>query len=585
MKNNNQRVRDIIYGNSTIQKIFDSHITNYKHNKFSRNYSCEKDDILNKTNTNLSISPYKGLFTTQNVLNGKCNSKEKPKIPFCHCVKKTKLNLNLAKIKSLNLQTKFKRIHSFSEKNCNDENENSMNLNSSFNSNIKFKKSENNEKIKKNNLSTSFLAMTHLNYEIVSVKKKDTNDKLKNDIIILMKQLKEKEEQISTMNEHIKLLTEELKRIKNQNLKCFNYIQILEKECKKMNNTQFFNNTSSFSDEYNSTYVTNLNNNLGISFNSNLQISHQFSISLNIYKPKYLQSIKMYSPKKIILNQNSNKSDSDKLIFKPFDSTHFLKFDILNNNFQLVSFADYSNYTLNFIQENTSYLNLNGSVFIITGKNSDMFYFFNYKKRCINRLNNLKYNHTNCGLIKYDNKIICLSGNFTKKVETYDLKSNKWDDSIIKEMNQERSKSSYLLINNSIIYAFYGYNFIQSKYINNIEFYDVENNLWKEIIINNNINGIIEHISYFDSNNNIIIFGGITENGFNKNYYKINLKNNKLINIGLEKDNESNLLFNSQIILIRSDLENENFLLCFDKKNNIHRFSQNEIINQIIVYN
>ena len=152
-------------------------------------------------------------------------------------------------------------------------------------------------------------------------------------------------------------------------------------------------------------------------------------------------------------------------------------------------------------------------------------------------------------------------------------------------MNQERSKSSYLLINNSIIYAFYGYNFIQSKYINNIEFYDVENNLWKEIIINNNINGIIEHISYFDSNNNIIIFGGITENGFNKNYYKINLKNNKLINIGLEKDNESNLLFNSQIILIRSDLENENFLLCFDKNNNIHRFSQNEIINQIIVYN
>ena len=109
--------------------------------------------------------------------------------------------------------------------------------------------------------------------------------------------------------------------------------------------------------------------------------------------------------------------------------------------------------------------------------------------------------------------------------------------------------------------------------------------MWKEIIINNNINGIIEHISYFDSNNNIIIFGGITENGFNKNYYKINLKNNKLINIGLEKDNESNLLFNSQIILIRSDLENENFLLCFDKKNNIHRFSQNEIINQIIVYN
>ena len=49
-----------------------------------------------------------------------------------------------------------------------------------------------------------------------------------------MKQLKEKEEQVSTMNDHIKLLNEELKRIKNQNIKLYNYIQIIEKEGKKI---------------------------------------------------------------------------------------------------------------------------------------------------------------------------------------------------------------------------------------------------------------------------------------------------------------------------------------------------------------
>ncbi len=69
-----------------------------------------------------------------------------------------------------------------------------------------------------------------------------------------------------------------------------------------------------------------------------------------------------------------------------------------------------------------------------------MCYILNYKKS-LNRLNNLKFNHTNCGLIKYNNKIISLSGNFTKKVEIYDLKSNKRKDSLIKEMNQERGKS------------------------------------------------------------------------------------------------------------------------------------------------
>ena len=349
-----------------------------------------------------------------------------------------------------------------------------------------------------------------------------------------------------------------------------------------MNNTniQFFN-TSAFSDENNSININLNNNNL---FSSNLKISHQFSLSITTYKPKYLHSLKMYSPKRIILSQKNNiKSEDEKIIFKPYDNIHFLKFDIINNSFQLISFADYSNYTINFNKDNITYLNINNNVFIITGKNNDLFYFFNYKKKSITKLSNLKYNHLNCGLIKYDNKIICISGNFTKKIEAYDLKLNKWNDSIIKEMNQERAKSSFLIINN-FIYAFYGYNYIQNKYINNIEFY--ENNLWKEIYINNNnLNGIIEHICYVDFNNDIIILGGMNEKGFNKNYYKLNLNNKKLINIGQEKINEENSVFNSQIIMLRNDYNSENFILCFDKNYNVHRFSPYDISNhQIIIY-
>jgi N-acetylneuraminic acid mutarotase len=151
-------------------------------------------------------------------------------------------------------------------------------------------------------------------------------------------------------------------------------------------------------------------------------------------------------------------------------------------------------------------------------------------------------------------------------------------------MNQERAKSSFLIVNN-FIYAFYGYNYIQNKYINNIEYYD--NNLWKEIYINNNnLNGIIEHICYVDFNNDIIILGGINEKGFNKNFYKLNLNNNKIINIGQEKINdEKNFVFNSQIIILKNDYNSENYILSFDKNNNIHRFSPYEISNhQIIIY-
>ena len=269
MKDNDKRIRDIIHNYTSIKKIFEPYIhndlkINNKINKLSRNLSYEKENELNKTNTSHSTCPIlnKGLFISQqNILNGRCNSKEKPKIQFCHCVQKSKINLKIGKIKSLNLKTKLRQKNNIlTEKNYEDEFDSSMNLNLSFNSNFKTKNNFFENKQINNNNSTDYI-INHINYQIISVKKQDTNDSLKNDIIILMKQLKEKEEQVSTMNDHIKLLNDELKRIKTQNIKLYNYIQILEKEGKKINNT-IFNNTSSFSDENNSTYGTNLNNNL-----------------------------------------------------------------------------------------------------------------------------------------------------------------------------------------------------------------------------------------------------------------------------------------------------------------------------------
>ena len=592
---NNKSIVDNILNNYSSNRKIEQNIRNNislhnQINKNSRNISFESNDNeLNKAN--LTMNPnqfYKRLFSNkQNIFNGKCNSKEGKNIPFCHCDKDTKLYLKINKIKVGDLKSKLRKKNNSYDKKYDNSISNHSNL--SFNSSIK---SKNTNYTKYNNndyLSPKFFKMTssqylitHLNYQIISVKKSNSNTSLKNDILILTKQLNEKEEQIITMNEHIKLLTEELKRIKSKNSKLLNQIQILEKDSKKMNysNTQFIN-TSTFSDENTSINAYLNNNNF---FFSNLKVSHQFSLSINTYKPKYLYSLKMYSPKRIILSQKNNiKSEDEKTIFKPYDNIHFLKFDILNNSFQLISFADYSNYTINFNKDNITYLNINNNVFIITGKNNDLFYFFNYKKKSITKLSNLKYNHLNGGLIKYDNKIICISGNFTKKIEAYDLKLNKWNDSIIKEMNQERAKSSFLIVNN-FIYAFYGYNYIQNKYINNIEYYD--NNLWKEIYINNNnLNGIIEHICYVDFNNDIIILGGINEKGFNKNYYKINLNNKTLINIGQEKISEENSVFNSQIIMLKNNYNSENFILCFDRNNNVHRFSPYDISNhQIIIY-
>ena len=37
--------------------------------------------------------------------------------------------------------------------------------------------------------------------------------------------------------------------------------------------------------------------------------------------------------------------------------------------------------------------------------------------------------------------------------------------------------------------------------------------------------------------------------------------------------------------MVRNDYDYENYLICFDKNNNVHRFSPNEIVDQIIIYN
>jgi hypothetical protein len=65
----------------------------------------------------------------------------------------------------------------------------------------------------------------------------------------------------------------------------------------------------------------------------------------------------------------------------------------------------------------------------------------------------------------------------------------------------------------------------------------------------------------------------------------LNLRNQKLINVGYEKVNNENLLFNTHVIMVRNDYDYENYLICFDKNNNVHRFSPNEIVDQIIIYN
>jgi len=87
-------------------------------------------------------------------------------------------------------------------------------------------------------------------------------------------------------------------------------------------------------------------------------------------------------------------------------------------------FTDNCEFKLNYqVFSGNIFLNLKNKLFIITGSNFNMFFFYDPIKNQVYRLPSLKENHCRGGLIyvKYFNSILCISGKYTKKVEVFKL--------------------------------------------------------------------------------------------------------------------------------------------------------------------
>ena len=67
-----------------------------------------------------------------------------------------------------------------------------------------------------------------------------------------------------------------------------------------------------------------------------------------------------------------------------------------------------------------------------------MFYIYNQSNKTMKKLENLNFNHKNGNLVSFNDKIYCISGDYTKKVELYSKINNKWN--IVSELNQEQAR-------------------------------------------------------------------------------------------------------------------------------------------------
>ena len=229
-------------------------------------------------------------------------------------------------------------------------------------------------------------------------------------------------------------------------------------------------------------------------------------------------------------------------IYNKFDNVRILAFDYENKAFSFHDFSDFGNFEENYklsLSNNNNgniLLNIEKYLYIITGKNYDMLYMFDSGSKTMNKLCELKYNHSNGRLIYYENNLICLSGDFNKSVEIYNIKKNTWNN--MPEMVKERSGSGVCVLDNKYILNLFGYNSPTKQYLDNIEYFDITNKfnpMWKILECKNFVLKI-KNFFCFNNNNKIILVGGSKHSENDKEKMKYN--NNFIKIIFLEKNLE-----------------------------------------------
>ena len=293
---------------------------------------------------------------------------------------------------------------------------------------------------------------------------------------------------------------------------------------------------------------------------------------------------------------------------------YFFIFDIKDKKLtkkKILEIEDISDtFSKDYQYEGTILYNTFEGLFILTGKNSDILYYYNSKYDTINKICKFNYNHDNGNLLldKENNRLFVLGGKESTKCEYYtfiDKKVNYMPDLTI-----DRANASFIICNNKI-YGFFGFSYKNNKYCGNIEYIDNKNlDKWSEIknikILNENVNFQVESVStinYGEDENKILLYAGIqgdNEDYISENYYLFDTKENSIDliekwyskimkyvgsrwrNSNLTKKDPAGYHFakNSNFLKLSKNINideyEDDIYLLMDYKNNVHLINQEQ---------
>ena len=198
----------------------------------------------------------------------------------------------------------------------------------------------------------------------------------------------------------------------------------------------------------------------------------------------------------------------------------FIQFDLRKKKFLKIKISDIEDlsdtFEKDYIYQNTILYNILTGVFILTGKNSDILYYYNSINETIVKVCQFKNNHNSgCLLLDKDNnRILILGGKNTLICESYSFDMNEIKE--LPNLNFDRCNSSFNISNNKI-FGFFGFSYKKGKYLFNIEY--IDKNLldkWNTIDLNFEFKKDLlpfhlKNISTFSNENNpgkVLIYGG-----------------------------------------------------------------------------
>jgi len=266
-----------------------------------------------------------------------------------------------------------------------------------------------------------------------------------------------------------------------------------------------------------------------------------------------------------------------------------LEWDYARNSMMRIDdFKDLSDFKINYqVYSGNIFLNHSNMLFIITGINYNLFYFYDKVKNEIFRLPNLSQNHCRGSLAYLSrlNCIICISGKYTNKCEIFSLKnfkpgseknlnvSNSYEGDIsnretkkkvtlkifkninsnttvtsnsetnnselkweeFPQLNYQRYYSSVYIFNDYYLYIFFGYNTargsIETLERIKINVTNISSSYWEIVNYNNPSHldmRLHSHCCIYANANEVYIAGGSKNEIFSDKIFKYNLVNNTI---------------------------------------------------------